>query len=517
MAPRSLLIDSLKFLAAQLIVLHHIVLYAPMADLVARAWPAATAFLIDEARYVVQIFLVIGGFLAAQSLSRGVDNLPRALLARYLRLVPMLAVALLAVLAASALLPLGRWPDWVTPWPTIGQFIAHLLLLQDVLHIPSLSAGAWYVSIDFQLYALLAIGAATLPRRVLPWAATALSVASLVGFSRDDAFNVWALYFFGAYGLGALAAWVGRSRPLAWLFGSVCTLHLAIAGFEARPRVALACLTAIALATSASRWQAQGCSARWLGYWSNASYGVFLIHYAVIVAITALWLRLGLHGPTAAWTLLIACWAASLAAGAALQRWVGALPFSRAARRPDAGPGPPAPRRCRDRSTAAPRPRTQPVGQPTGKVTDRPLDREGQRREHQPEHQHRQGRMPGLRRHELRQESEVEDRDLRVGDVGQRTIHKQTPRRAPGPRRHDQRRIARAQQADAEPDQVGRAGELEHQEQPFGGAQNRPQPQRGQQRVADETDADAGRGGHAGCRALRDRARHHQDHVLARA
>ena len=335
MAPRSLLIDGLKILAAQLIVLHHVVLYAPMADTVAPDWPTVRSFLVDEARFVVQTFLVIGGFLAAQGLSRGIDNLPRALLARYLRLVPMLAVALLAVLAASALLPPGRWPDWVTPWPTLGQFIAHLLLLQDVLGIPSLSAGAWYVSIDFQLYALLAVGAAMLPRAVLPWATAALSLASLGGFSRDDAFDVWALYFFGAYGLGALAAWAGRSRPLAWMFGIVCAVHLAVAGFEARPRVALACLTAIALATAASRWQARGRNARWLAYWSDASYGVFLIHYAVIVAMTALWLRLNLGGPAAAWSLLLACWAASLAAGAALQRGVGAQPLSRAARKPD--------------------------------------------------------------------------------------------------------------------------------------------------------------------------------------
>ena len=120
MAPRSLLIDALKVLASQLIVLHHIVWYTPMAQTVVPAWPAVANFLADEARYVVQIFLVIGGFLAARGLTRRLDSLPRALIGRYLRLVPMLAAALLAVLAASALLPPGRWPDWVTPWPTLG-------------------------------------------------------------------------------------------------------------------------------------------------------------------------------------------------------------------------------------------------------------------------------------------------------------------------------------------------------------------------------------------------------------
>ena len=336
MAPRSLLIDGLKVVASQLIVLHHLLLYAPMANVVGTAWPVAAAFLAGDARFVVQIFLVIGGHLAAQGLGRRRDSLPRALLARYLRLMPMLAVALLAVLAASALLPAGRWPEWVTPWPTLGNFLAHLLLLQDMLHIPSLSAGAWYVAIDFQLYALLAVGAAALHRRAdrpvwqgpLPWAVAAATLASLLWINRDATLDAWAPYFFGAYGLGVLAAWAGRSRALAGLFGTVCALQLASGWLDARPRVLLAALTALALALLASRGRARGRLARLLARWSDASYGVFLIHYAVIVATTALWLRLGPGGSAAAWATLGACWMASLVLGAALQRYVGG-PLSR--------------------------------------------------------------------------------------------------------------------------------------------------------------------------------------------
>ena len=78
MAPRSLLIDGLKVVASQLIVLHHLLLYAPMANVVGTAWPVAAAFLAGDARFVVQIFLVIGGHLAAQGLGRRRDSLPRA-------------------------------------------------------------------------------------------------------------------------------------------------------------------------------------------------------------------------------------------------------------------------------------------------------------------------------------------------------------------------------------------------------------------------------------------------------
>ncbi len=165
-------------------------------------------------------------------------------------------------------------------------------------------------------------------RSPLPWAVAALTLASLAWLNRDGDLDAWAPYFFTAYGLGVLAAWAGRSRLLGGLFGAVCAIHPAGAWWESRPRVATACLTAIALATLASRWHARGRAARALAYWSDASYGVFLIHYAVIVAATALWLRLEPGSPAAAWGLLALCWAASLAAGAALHRCVGA-PLSR--------------------------------------------------------------------------------------------------------------------------------------------------------------------------------------------
>lgn len=331
-APRALLVDLLKLVAAQLIVWHHIVLYTPMAEKLAPAWPRLSAFLADEARAVVQIFLVIGGYLAAQGLSQRARSVPRALLERYLRLVPMFAVALLCVLAASALLPRGRWPDWVTPWPTPGAFVAQLLLLHDVLGLPSLSAGAWYVAIDFQLFALLTIAAALLRRGAgqppwrtpLPWLVAALCLASLWRFNRDPALDAWAPYFFGTYGLGVLAAWSRRSRTMAALFAAVCALQLLDAWLEPRPRVLIAIACAIALAALGSRGPARpGPAVRALARCSDASYGVFVIHFAVIIAASALWLRLAGGSPVAAMWLLLATWAASLGAGAVLHRRVG--------------------------------------------------------------------------------------------------------------------------------------------------------------------------------------------------
>ena len=84
----------------------------------------------------------------------------------------------------------------------------------------------------------------------------------------------------------------------------------------------------------------------------------------------------------------------------------------------------------------------------------------------QPEHEHDPRRMLGARRHELRQEGEVEDRDLRVRQVRQRTVGEQPAHRAARLHGDHQPGIARAQQRDAQPDQVGRADELQHHEQP---------------------------------------------------
>ncbi|MCU0922379.1 MAG: hypothetical protein MUF16_18975, partial [Burkholderiaceae bacterium] len=115
---------------------------------------------------------------------------------------------------------------------------------------------------------------------------------------------------------------------------------LADALLAARPRAGLAALTAVALALWAGRGALRDPLQRWLAYWSDASYGVFLIHYAVIVAATALWLRLPSGGPATAWALLSGCWVASLTAGAALQRFVG---------RPLSGTGGAGPTRVRAR------------------------------------------------------------------------------------------------------------------------------------------------------------------------
>ena len=63
-----LLIDLGKALASQLIVWHHLAAYGPVADTLHAAWPAWMDWLYDYGRMAVQVFLVLGGYLALPGL-----------------------------------------------------------------------------------------------------------------------------------------------------------------------------------------------------------------------------------------------------------------------------------------------------------------------------------------------------------------------------------------------------------------------------------------------------------------
>ena len=328
--PRSALIDITKIVASQIIVLHHLVVYSPMSEWLTLAWPRLLTLIADHGPLAVQPFLVIGGFLAAQSvLGRGAGSIALALWQRYLRLLPQLAVALLLVMLSTAWV--GRHLshlDWLSPQPSIGVLLAHLLLLQDVLGVPSISAGAWYVAVDLQLFAValllarLASHAATARRLPVLLALVSASTAlSLLLFNREPKLDVWAIYFLGAYGLGMLAGLAQRhpaARPwLAALLGLV-VLDLV---WEPRLRPLLAGAMALALLPYAARPRPQ----RWprlagpLRYLSDISYSVFVCHFAVIILFSGWWQQGQASGLAAAagWALL--AWLSALAVGAAVQ------------------------------------------------------------------------------------------------------------------------------------------------------------------------------------------------------
>jgi peptidoglycan/LPS O-acetylase OafA/YrhL len=316
------LVDTLKAFASQLIVWHHLAFYGPMSDVARPHAPQLLDWLADDARIAVQVFLVVAGFLAARSLlERRHIDLPQLVWRRYLRLVRPYAVALAVAVAAAwvarQLVP-GH-PD-APAAPSVGQVLAHLLMLQDVAGLEALSAGVWYVAIDLQLYALLA-GLLWLSQRAaglaLPVVA-GLMLVSLLWLNRQPELDVWAPYFFGAYGLGVLAYWMSqRTRRFGWAAVLAAVVLVALA-FEWRSRILVAGLTALALVLAADLRHPGGALAAAL---ARISYPVFLIHYPVCLVVGAAVLRFWPDSVAVNVFGMVAAWLLSLGAGALLQRW----------------------------------------------------------------------------------------------------------------------------------------------------------------------------------------------------
>jgi peptidoglycan/LPS O-acetylase OafA/YrhL len=323
-AARLALVDALKVAAAQAIVLHHLAFYGPMSDHAAVLAPALFEGLARHARIAVQVFLVVGGFLAARQLAPagqwiGGRPVGRLIGLRYLRLVVPYAAMLVCAVAAAAVARTWMTHDAIPAAPTAVQLLAHLVLLQDLLGIDALSAGVWYVAIDFQLYALL-IGvlllAARLSARAAPWLVAALVALSLLLVNRAAGWDVAAPYFLGAYGLGVLAAW--RRPSVRWPLWVVLALVLLALWVEWRSRVALAGATALALAL----WAGDGRPSRALAYWADRSYALFLIHFPVLLLVNAAFTRWAPHTPGVQMIGVLLGWGASLLAAVMFHRLV---------------------------------------------------------------------------------------------------------------------------------------------------------------------------------------------------
>ena len=301
-------IDTLKGLACLLIVAHHLAFYGPMSDVVYPFAPDLTDWLYDYGRMAVQVFLVIGGFLAARSLApqgRATYASPGRLMARrYRRLLPPYLVAVAASVAVATLVRPWFVHPSVPSEPTLFQLLAHGLLLQDVFDLEGLSAGVWYVAIDFQLFAMSVLMFSLsrwLERRwpgLRGWPVplglvltATVCAASLFLFNNDSRWDMAGVYFFGDYGLGMLAFWAcGSERRASWLlFMGVMAGSALLLDFRGRLLVALAVAFGLVfLHHCASGLGAQRWPQRQLAGLGKMSYSIFLIHFPVCLLVNAL-------------------------------------------------------------------------------------------------------------------------------------------------------------------------------------------------------------------------------------
>jgi peptidoglycan/LPS O-acetylase OafA/YrhL len=338
MHTRRVKIDALKVLGAQLIFLHHASPYSPIGDALSEGFPLLMDAAFEFFRMAVQIFLVVGGYLAVAALEPAArartGSLWQILVRRYQRLVLPFLVATVLCMAVAALVRPWFNTEFVPQAPNLGQVFAHVFLLHSVLGYESLSAGAWYVAMDFQLFALLAIllrwgyRAPGLPR-LAHWMVVGLMVLSLYFFNRNEAWDAWAVYFFGAYGLGAAARWIGRSRYPELMIFLLASLVLGSLWVDFRERIAIALTVGMVLGIA--QWAhvrhrhlgiLPDAAARLIHRLGKSSYAFFLVHFPVLLLGNALFFHLQLAGPAAAGAMLLACWAASIAAAFVFTRWV---------------------------------------------------------------------------------------------------------------------------------------------------------------------------------------------------
>ena len=338
------MLDVIKAMGCVVIIWHHLAVYSPMFDRVMWLAPDGFAALYNHGQLAVQTFLVVAGFLSAAQLLRFVPvttqglpasfSVPRLLAKRYLRLAIPLMAALTLTVCVTALVRPWYPHDSLSDAPRMWTLAVHVLMLQDLLRVPALSAGIWYVAIDFQLFAI-ALGCVWLagqiqllqPRfnlrglTVLLW--LILSALSLGWWNRQTNLDVQGLYFFGSYGLGMLAYRARLSRITAKGWTIMFVLGLFAFWLEPRMRMGLAwglalvlaawpnSLASEAVASVGSRWQ------HVISSLAKKSYSVFLVHFAVSLLVSAVWFHLNWQEP---WTNL-----GGMCLSFALSLWVGSV------------------------------------------------------------------------------------------------------------------------------------------------------------------------------------------------
>ena len=317
-------IDLLRALAAQVIVLHHLAFYGPLSDVARGVIPGTVDWLYEYGRLAVQIFFVTGGYCLAGALARRPPSNPRAfvtsLVDRYFRIgLPYLVALAIALLANEVARAYMQHPSISNP-PSAGQLLAHVFFLHDVLGFEALTAGIWYLAIDLQLFAVIALLFVVLamawPGRgsiLGRWVLVGLGMTSALVWNRNAAFEHYAIYFLGSYVFGMVAAWTrdgSLPKPVFWAYLAAILVALQV---HFRSRLALSAVVAILLiATHGRSGLAKFCSHPILHRLAAITYSLFLIHFPICLVVNAAWSSylprtpsLSLLGMGVAWALSV--------------------------------------------------------------------------------------------------------------------------------------------------------------------------------------------------------------------
>ncbi len=312
-------LDLLRAVASQAIVWHHLAFYGPLSDSAREVATALIDGLAEHARLAVQVFFVVSGYLTAISLTGREPARLReffgVIAGRYRRIgLPYLGALLLAICANEIA---GRWMTHssISARPSVPSLFAHVFLIHDLVGYEPLSAGIWYLAIDLQLVALVALvfwlsarlartaGNASRGADVGRVLLGALGVLSLFYFNRHPSLDRVCIYFMGSYGLGLILAWVKAGsieRAFFWAYALLLAIALAV-DFRSRLLVALA-TGLVVMAAEHFGWISHWPRSRWVRWLAGISYSLFLVHFPVSLVVNALWSS---HVPATPWLSLL--------------------------------------------------------------------------------------------------------------------------------------------------------------------------------------------------------------------
>lgn len=339
---RYAMIDGMRGIGAVAIATYHIFRYG---ELPSAAQPVVPYFLhtcILNGWMAVQWFFVIAGFaavLATRKWQFTVQDTLLHIVRRTLRLGAVYWFAL-ALTAALTIVAIDGWDDRTLneSKPTLGQFLAHLFFLQDILGYESLNTGVWFIAIALQMdmafIGLLWLSyfmARKLEQRGVAQASPAalaicfgpLTIWSLFWSMGDPGTDIWFHHFFCMFMLGAIVGWssLGRLGPCwFWGYAGLIVVQL-VTKFSFELMIAL-----IAGVVIYACWR-NGKLHSWLNVpvlqsLGVLSYSLFVIHYPVSWIIGKLGYQLTGDHAWAATAWLLASLVASLGAAWLLYNYV---------------------------------------------------------------------------------------------------------------------------------------------------------------------------------------------------
>lgn len=331
------LLDALKAVACLLIVSHHLAAYGPMSEIAYPLFPDLIDGLYEYGRIAVQVFFVVAGFLFAGKYAPGgvllVTHPIQAIKQRYFRLVVPYLAALILAIGCAAIARSWMVHDSIPGAAGPFQLLAHAFLLQDLLDQDALSAGVWYVAIDFQLFAVTVI-LLWLSRQIQYWypnlkaaglvLTTSLTLASLFVFNRDASLDETAFYFFGSFGLGMLIYWVSnRQYCTPWLLLLILVVVAALlVDFRSRIAVAGVVMLMLGLARQYRSVLENLSLPNFLSTLGRISYSIFLVHFPLCLIVNAAFSRFFPDQPVANAFGMILALCVSILGGALFFRWV---------------------------------------------------------------------------------------------------------------------------------------------------------------------------------------------------